>query len=285
MPNYRDRIIRSVNWHITTKCNYKCKFCFVKILDNEITDCSKALSVLNKLKDTKTEFIDIEKINFVGGEPFLHPLFYELLRMAHDLGFTTSIVTNGSFINDRNIIDIEKYTDWIGISLDSISNLKEAEIGRGRGNHVSHAIEVSDLVHEHGMKLKVNTTVTKQTYHENMHNLIHRMNPNRWKAFQMLHIKGQNDNCVKEFAVTDNEFKDFVNRHRDIRLIGGAKPVFESTNDMKGSYMILSPSAKVISNSSGSYQTFELDDFLKKPDSIVNISKYMKRGGIYEWTK
>lgn len=281
----KDRTIRSVNWHITAKCNYKCKFCYVQRLDNEIVNIIEAFSILKKLMDAKTEVINIEKINFVGGEPFLHPLFYELLKMAHDIGFTTSIVTNGSFINDRNIADIGKYTDWIGISVDSISNLKEAELGRGRGKHVSHAIEVSDLVHEHGIKLKVNTTVTKLTYRENMHQLIHRMNPNRWKAFQMLHIKGQNDNCVKELAITDKEFNDFVNRHEHIRLIGGAKPVFESNEDMKGSYLILSPSGKVISNSSGSYQTFEFDDFLNNPENVVDIGKYLERDGLYDWNK
>jgi len=221
----------------------------------------------------------------VGGEPFLHPLFYELLKMAHALGFTTSIVTNGSFINDQNIAEIENYTDWIGISVDSISNMKEAELGRGRGKHVSHAIEVSDLVHEHGINLKVNTTVTKLTYRENMHQLIHRMNPNRWKAFQMLHIKGQNDNCVKELAITDDEFNDFVNRHKNIRLIGGAKPVFESNEDMKDSYLILSPSGKVIINSSGSYHSIEFNDFLNNPESVVDIGKYLERDGLYDWKK
>ncbi len=281
----KDRTIRSINWHITAKCNYKCKFCYVQRLDNEIVNINEAFSVLNKLRDTKTEVINIEKINFVGGEPFLHPLFYELLKMAYALGFTTSIVTNGSFINDQNIVEIEKYTDWIGISVDSISNMKEAELGRGRGKHVSHAIEVSDLVHEHGINLKVNTTVTKLTFRENMHQLINRMNPHRWKAFQMLHITGQNDNCVKELAITDKEFNDFVNRHEHIRLIGGGKPIFETNEDMRGSYFILSPSGKVISNSSGSYQTFEFDDFLNNPETVVDIGKYLERDGLYDWKK
>lgn len=281
----KDRTIRSVNWHITAKCNYKCKFCYVQRLDDEILNINEAFSVLKKLRDTKTEVINIEKITFVGGEPFLHPLFYELLKMAHALGFTTSIVTNGSFINDRNIAEIRKYIDWIGISVDSISNMTEAELGRGRGNHVSHAIEVSDLIHEHGINLKVNTTVTKLTFRENMHQLIHRMNPHRWKAFQMLHIKGQNDNCVKELAINDKEFNDFVSRHEHIRLIGGVKPIFESNEDMKGSYLILSPSGKIISNSSGSYHTIEFNEFMNNPESVVDIGKYLERDGLYDWKK
>ncbi len=281
----KDKTLESINWHITTKCNYKCDFCYVKKLDTEIVDCNEAFSVLEKLRDIKTDVIDIKKINFVGGEPFLHPLFYDLLEKAHELGFTTSIVTNGSFINRQNIDEIAKYTDWIGLSVDSMSNEKEAELGRGKGNHVSHAIEVSDLVHEYNLKLKLNTTVTKLTYKENLHQLVHRMNPHRWKAFQMLHIEGQNDDCMERLAITDEQFKDFIERHKHIRLIGGVKPVFESNDDMKDSYVMLSPSGKIISNSGGRYRSFEFDDFLSDPQSVVDIGKYLGRDAVYDWKK
>lgn len=277
----RDKKIRSVNWHITAKCNYKCKFCYVQKLDNEIMNISEAFSVLRKLRDAKTEKVDIEKINFVGGEPLLHPLFFNLLKQAYNYGFITSIVTNGSLINEQNIGKIAEYTDWIGLSVDSMSNIKEAELGRGTGNHVNHAIRVSDLIHEYGLKLKLNTTVTKLTYLENMQELVFRMNPHRWKVFQMLHIKGQNDRCVEELSITDNEFKNFVKRHEHVHLIGRSKPVFESNEDMKGSYLILSPSGKVIDNSSGLYNLFNLEDFIQSPDKFMDVDKYLKRDGVY----
>jgi len=215
----------------------------------------------------------------------LRPLFYELLEMAHNLGFTTSIVTNGSLINNRNIRKIAKYTDWIGISVDSISNATEADLGRGTGKHVSYAIKVSDLVHEYGIKLKVNTTVTRLTYQENMHKLIHRMNPHRWKAFQVLHIKGQNDDCIEKLGITKEQFKDFIGRHEQIQLRGGVKPIFEFNDDMINSYFMLSPSGKIISNSDDSYQTFEFDDFLSNSKSVMDVSKYLGRGAVYDWYK
>ena len=54
---------------------------------------------------------------------------------------------------------------------------------------------------------------------------------------------------------------------------------------MKGSYLILSPSGKVISNSSGLYQTFEFDDFLNEPENVVDIGKYIEKDGLYDWKK
>ncbi len=85
----------------------------------------------------------------------------------------------------------------------------------------------------------------------------------------MLHIEGQNDDCVRELAVTDSEFQDFAERHKHICLIGGEKPVFESNEDMIGSYFLLSPSGNVISNEGGSYRFLELEEFLKAPTKTI----------------
>lgn len=275
--------IQSVNWHITGRCNYTCKFCYVQNLNAEIRDLKIAHDILHKLHTTKNDQLDIHKINFVGGEPFLHPHFDEILTMAHEMGFVTSIVTNGSFINKSNIENIADLTDWIGISVDSISDQVEADLGRGRGEHVTHALEVADLVHEYGMKLKVNSTVTRLTYMEDMHQLIETMNPHRWKVFQMLHIKGQNDSCISDLSINDQQFEYFKMNHQNVHLQNNVKPTFESNDDMIGSYLILDPSGKVLSNNDGKYTPFELDEFLLDPSVVVDSEKYVKRDGVYAW--
>lgn len=275
--------IQSINWHITGRCNYSCKFCYVQNLNAETRDLKIAHDILDKLHSTKNDQLDIQKINFVGGEPFLHPNFDEILSIAHDMGFVTSIVTNGSFINKSNIAKIAENTEWIGISVDSIDNQVEAELGRGQGEHVTHALEVADMVHEYGLKLKVNTTVTRLTYRENMHKLIEHMDPHRWKIFQMLHIKGQNDSCINDLSITDQQFESFRIHHQDVRLQNNKKPIFESNDDMIGSYLILDPSGKVLSNSDGKYTPFELDEFLLNPALVVDSKKYVERDGVYAW--
>ena len=278
-----DNKIQSVNWHVTGKCNYNCKFCYVQNLSSEIKDLGRIHDILHTLHSTKTDHLDIQKINFVGGEPFLHPYFYEMLEMASEMGFVTSVVTNGSFINKDTMPKIAEYTDWIGISVDSVSDQVEAILGRGRGEHVAHSIDVADLVHEYGRKLKLNTTVTGLTANEDWHQLVNQMNPHRWKIFQMLHIKGQNDSCINTLSIKDEQFESFKLRHQDIRLRNNAKPTFESNNDMIGSYLILDPSGHVLSNKGGEYTPFELEHVLKNPSVVIDSKKYIGRDGVYAW--
>lgn len=279
----KEKKIQSVNWHVTGKCNYNCKFCYVQNLSSEIKDLGRIHSILQTLQSTKNDYLDIQKINFVGGEPFLHPHFYEMLEMADDMGFVTSIVTNGSFINRDNIGKIADYTDWIGLSVDSVSDEVETILGRGRGEHVTHCIDVAELVHEYGLKLKLNTTVTSLTFNEDWHQFVGQMNPHRWKIFQMLHIKGQNDSCIDTLSITNERFESFKRRHQDIRLRNGVRPTFESNDDMIGSYLILDPSGEVISNKGREYTPFELDRVLKNPAIVIDSKKYVGRDGVYAW--
>jgi wyosine [tRNA(Phe)-imidazoG37] synthetase (radical SAM superfamily) len=110
--------------------------------------------------------LGIEKINIAGGEPLLYKKLNTLLEMAKRMGFTVGIVTNASLLNEKNIQEMAKYVDWVGISIDSADERIEQEIGRGYGKHVEHARDVSKLVHKYGMKLKINTTVIKLNYSE-----------------------------------------------------------------------------------------------------------------------
>jgi radical S-adenosyl methionine domain-containing protein 2 len=69
--------IHSVNWHINSMCNYSCKFCFVQGMKGEFTDLHEAERILKKLKN-----LEIEKINFVGGEPLMHPNILEFVKIS-----------------------------------------------------------------------------------------------------------------------------------------------------------------------------------------------------------
>ena len=269
--------VKSANWHITSRCNYCCKFCFSKKLDDEITDLEVARDRLQKLKA-----LEIEKLNLVGGEPVLHPLFIDIVKLAKRMGFIVSIVSNGYYL-DRSIIEVLKpNVDWIGISVDSADEAVESALGRGTGSHVKHAMELAEIIHQVGIKLKINTTVTSLNWKEDMRPLIRTIKPDRWKVFQVLRIIGQNDQYFGALSITNEQFTYFKSLNGEIECVS---PVFESNPEMIASYFMLSPSGMVMSNLDGTNRTLtrleniDRDSFSR----VLDTEQYLGRGGIYSW--
>lgn len=274
----QEKIIRSVNWHVTMSCNYNCRFCFYKNTKGEVIDLEKVGNKLRKLRS-----IGIDKINFTGGEPLLCKELGSLLKIAKSEGFIVSIVTNGSLLNEINISEMAETVDWIGISVDSADERVEKELGRGYGNHVKNVKHVSKLINEYGIKLKINTTVTKSNYNEKLTDLIESLAPERWKVFQFLLLKGQNDEALN-LSITTEEFENFKKINGHLILKNGTKPIFESNDDMLDSYLIIGPDGNIIlsQNYERSVIPFESIDSIDLSE-IVNFEKYLKRGAIYNW--
>ncbi len=272
-------IVQSVNLHFTSRCNYRCTFCCKCNLDGDLTSLEEARIILQNLQR-----LAIDKINFVGGEPFCHPLIIDLIILAKEMGFTTSVITNGSLLTEEKLKRIQSSIDWIGISIDSASEEIEKELGRGNGTHVANSIRVAGLIRKYGIKLKINTTVTRQNINEDLRPLIGKLAPDRWKVFQFLHIPGQNDSAVEMHAISNDEFNQYKARNSSIVLSNGRSPVFESSEVMMDSYFMLSPSGNVIINTRDGTDEIALEKVT--PDSlpkILNLDSYISRGALYDW--
>jgi radical S-adenosyl methionine domain-containing protein 2 len=230
MPKTQE--VRSVNWHITQRCNYHCKFCFSQHLDQEVTSLETADEILRYLRR-----IGLEKINFVGGEPTLHPLFFEIVKLAKSMGFVVSVVSNGYYLNRDIIQKLKPFVDWIGLSIDSADEKVEVSLGRGNGSHVKKTLELAQVIHEAGIKLKINTTITRLNWKEDMRPLIRLLKPDRWKVFQVLHIFGQNDRYFGELSITNEQFSYFKSLNHE--PMEGFSPVFEGSNEMLASYFMI----------------------------------------------
>ncbi len=275
-PEMQD--IRSVNWHITQRCNYSCKFCFSQKLGPEITSLESAKEILRYLRD-----MGMEKINFVGGEPTLHPLFFEIVMEAKAMGFVVSVVSNGYYLNPSIIQKLKPYVSWVGLSIDSADEKVEIALGRGNGGHVKRITDLADAIHEAGIKLKINTTVTKLNWNEDMRTLIRRLKPDRWKVFQVLHISGQNDTYFDQLSITEEQFSYFKTLNHE--PITGFGPVFEGSNQMIASYFMISPNGLVMSNIDGANRTFlGLNEINHDNISqIIDLQQYIERDAIYPW--
>lgn len=68
------------------------------------------------------------RVRFTGGEPLLHPELARILRFSTDLGLRTSVVTNGSLLQDRLGVLIDCGVGDIWISLYGINTAEYAKV-------------------------------------------------------------------------------------------------------------------------------------------------------------
>ena len=160
------------------------------------------------------------KLNFVGGEPLMHPNLQYFVEHAKNIGLTVSIVTNGLFLSKERLDDLKPFVDWIEISVDSANEYTEKELGRGFGKHVQKTLDICENIQKIGIKLKINTVVTKLNFREDLLPLIEKIEPHRWKIFQVLYIAGQNDSLDKSYVSTFTpESTRLVERYRHKHVI------------------------------------------------------------------
>ena len=88
----------SATIELLDKCNYKCKYCYVRGKIGSMISLENAKQVLSELRNEGCIWLTI-----TGGEPLLHPNFLEIYNYAYDLGFGISVLTNGYLITDYHI--------------------------------------------------------------------------------------------------------------------------------------------------------------------------------------
>ena len=236
-------------------------------------DCFKLIA---RLKD-----FGMKKITFAGGEPTTCCYLRELIRFSKKLGLTTCVISNGILLNKKFIKSSRKILDWIGFSLDSGNEWVQQQLGRGNGNYVKSIREKASYVKKAGIKLKINTVITRLNWFEKMDKIIDFIKPNRWKVFQALLIHDQNQKSLRKLLVTDYEFELFFNQHSHL------KPIVESSDSMIDSYLMIDPQGRFFQNTGHSYTysrpILEIGVQDALDDIQFNRTKFLERGGIYSW--
>ena len=269
----------SVNFHYTRLCNFSCGFCFHTKKSSDKLPIEDAIRGCDMLKKAGTR-----KLNIAGGEPFIYPHYLgELIKQCKEniKIEKISVITNGSLVKKDFFEKFGKYIDVFGVSCDSFDKKTNIRIGRGKkGENVQKLFEIRELCKQYGIKFKLNTVVCNYNKDENMVENIKKLNPDRWKVFQVLMVKGENEDKVTKFQITNEEFKQFVERHKEIKCM-----VAESNDNMKSSYLILDEKMRFLDKGDGdeicSQSILEVG-VEKALESIVYDEKeFKKRKGDY----
>lgn len=135
------RLIRKpvlCNYYVTYRCNASCYFCDIW---EKPSPYIKVEDVEHNLKDLKK--LGVKVIDFTGGEPLLHNDIHIFLKMAKDLGFITTLTTNG-LLYPKKAEKLKGLIDMLHFSLD-FADAKEHDKVRGVGcfDFVMKSIEVA----------------------------------------------------------------------------------------------------------------------------------------------
>jgi MoaA/NifB/PqqE/SkfB family radical SAM enzyme len=229
-------VIDFVNWHITPRCGYNCKFCNVHNCYYEVKDLESAQKNIQDLR--ALDNVHVKNLNIKGGDPLLHPHLFDILHIVKEEGIGLWLTTNGSLLSDEKLSLLSELVEGITIPVDCICNLKQKKIGRGYGSHVSDMLNVADMIHGAGVKLGIDTLVTKINSKDNLHSLIQRMAPYCWNVYQTLPGLYQNS-YLENISCDEMEFKEFSRRHSHLRFDHCNMPLFWSKREMKTRYFFL----------------------------------------------
>ena len=285
------RDIPSVNYHLWKPCNMKCGFCFATfqdiqrdVLPRGHLDRENSILVVESLA-----LAGFRKINFASGEPTLCPWLPDLINWARELEITTSLVTNGSCISAEWLDRVQGSLDWVALSIDSVNPDTLLRIGRTtRSGPMSEQdyLGAIGVLGEYGIRLKINTVVTRANLHENLADFIIEAHPERCKLLQVLPVEGQNDRTVDSYLISAGEFNYYVQNNRRVEKYG-IRVVPEGNDLMTGSYVMVDPAGRFFDNVAGSHTYSRpildvgVEGALK--DVSVDAAKFLARDGLYNW--
>jgi radical SAM protein with 4Fe4S-binding SPASM domain len=149
--------IFGAHFEVTAACNERCIHCYIPHHEKTTSvDFNFAINILNQLKDMGTI-----SITFSGGEPFLHPRFYEILQHARKNDFIINILTNGTIINkDKLNVLKELNIAKIQISLYSMNPEIHDYITKVKGSFEKTQTNILKLI-EYDIPLQISCPIMK----------------------------------------------------------------------------------------------------------------------------
>jgi MoaA/NifB/PqqE/SkfB family radical SAM enzyme len=146
------------NYYLTYRCNAKCGFCDIWERPSPYVTLENAEQNLKALKK-----LGVKVVDFTGGEPLLHRQLDELLKLAKQLGFITTITTN-CLLYPKYAERLAGLIDMLHFSLDSPE--REAHNASRGVNCYDHVLQSIEVAKEFGGRPDILFTVTESNISE-----------------------------------------------------------------------------------------------------------------------
>ena len=149
-----------VVWNITRRCNLHCIHCYSDSTSEhykgELT-LQECINVIDDLSDFK-----VPAVLLTGGEPMLHPHFYDLVGYASARGLHLTVATNGTRIDSSSALKLKDLgASYVEISLDGVGEYHDEFCGRTGA--FRKVVEAFRHCRGAGQKVGLRLTLSRQT--------------------------------------------------------------------------------------------------------------------------
>ncbi|MDY6932298.1 MAG: radical SAM protein, partial [Halobacteriota archaeon] len=159
----RKNIPYAVQFELTSRCNLKCRHCYMDIEKDYSSELSteEVFGIIDQLVDIGTFYL-----GFTGGEIFTRKDLFEIAEYAKKKGFFLTFMTNGTLIKSEIIEEIEKFKPIkFEISLYGATPETHDYITRVKGSFESTIAAIEDLV-RHDITVITKTSLMNLNVHE-----------------------------------------------------------------------------------------------------------------------
>ena len=147
-----------LQWHITHRCNLRCVHCYQDDF-TESADETELSDILDKFCRLLEARSLPGQINLTGGEPLLHPAFFDLAAKIRERGVRLGVLSNGTLIDDKVAARLAALTPvFVQVSLDGTKATHDAI--RSKGSFES-ALSGIDALKRNGVKVLVSFTAQR----------------------------------------------------------------------------------------------------------------------------
>ncbi len=149
-----------VVWNITRTCNLRCVHCYSDSMAARYPGELDWEQMQTVVKDLAA--YQIPSLLLSGGEPMIHPHFFDLVDLATEAGLKLTISTNGTLITPEKAALLKAANvAYVGISLDGIGEIHDQF--RGKEGAFKAAVEGFKACHDVDQKTGLRLTLTRHT--------------------------------------------------------------------------------------------------------------------------
>ena len=157
-----------IQWHITDKCNLKCKHCYGEYGDVECEELSfnECINLIEQYVEWTKEWELTPWIHFTGGEPFMRKDFFDILAYANQLGVKIRILTNGTSLS-KSVVEklVANNVKSISVGFDRLNETEFDEFRAKKGAY-NKIIEGIRLLKEANIRVVLGPTINKENKNE-----------------------------------------------------------------------------------------------------------------------